>query len=97
MSDTARKSTGIGLAVAIIFCCLIAGLGIAVSPPRLQAWILPLAAVLVIVLACIKSAAVSVVSFRCGKRFLGLLSALLAGLFLLLLMVELQRVEPLFR
>ena len=67
------------------------------SPPKSRVWILAIALVLFTVLAGVRFAVVSVLSFRGRKPFLGALWASTAFSFFLILVADLQYVTELLK
>ncbi len=84
------QTNGLALAGLIIALSLAAGIIIAMSPPEVETLVLALVSVLVLAVASIKFAALSLFAFRRKKRKLGGLWALLSLQFLMLLMASVQ-------
>lgn len=85
------SSPKMGVAVTVILLSLAGGAAIALSPAATRNVLLAGLATIMLGAAGLRSAAECVRCWRCGKRLLGLMSAVLCGLLLLLMLVTGQR------
>ncbi len=91
LNEVDQKKKETLLVTAIIAASLAGAVGIILSPASLQEWELSIGSVIITLVAGVKFGAMALACFTEKKRILGVLWGVLAIMFVLLLLAELQR------